>query len=73
MIFPQKKIYANVKRKAKQSFQLETICVSCKCRGKLWFNPKYKIDRHRCPKCHRKSLKSPLWINKPVRKTQPTY
>lgn len=63
ILTPFKKRFATVKKKDLNTFQLDVICITCKCRGLLWFNRDYKILAHSCPKCGNKTLRTPNWLN----------
>ena len=56
--------FATVKKTTLDSYQLEVVCETCRSRGILWFNKLYKISAHSCPKCHKKTLQTPEWLNK---------
>lgn len=57
------KRYALIKRTITNCYQLEAICTTCKSRGNLWFIKDFIIKAHLCPKCHRPTLESPVWLN----------
>ena len=56
--------FATIKKEILNSYRLEVICTTCCCRGELWFNKDYKILSHACPKCNKKTLRSPTWLNR---------
>ena len=59
------KLIAISHRTMRNSFRCEVICTTCKARGQLWFNSKYKIEAHKCPNssCQKRTLKTPHWLN----------